>query len=158
MECFKGRVPTIVIAAILASGCAAAGDHRNVRTSLAADIAPDNCIEKNKNDVNYVKIAYKADGYPFADPDECHVRPGSTVIWLLPDKVGNDFKILFDKDGGRTPDLDGTKEFVGKRPSTGDHKAVLPVIKSSPSGAEPKYRYSIDSNGKTSDPSIIIDM
>jgi hypothetical protein len=121
------------------------------------NIAADNCIEENKNDINYIKLAYRWNGEAFADPDECHARPGSTVIWLLPNGVGTEFRILFDKDGGRTPDVRDTKEFVGSGTEKTDLKAILPVIRTLAKGEERKFRYSIESNGKKVDPSIIID-
>jgi hypothetical protein len=80
------------------------------------------------------------------------------VIWTLDQGVGTGFEILFDKDGRRTPDLDNKKGFPGRGPEGVKLKAVVPVVRPLGRGEEPKFRYSIVSNGKKVDPSIIIDM
>lgn len=157
MESSKLLAACAIGACTMVSGCAGAQERRVSMAPVAAAVAPDNCEEKNRNDVNYIKIAYRANGEPFSDPDACHVRPGSTLIWTLDHGVGTAFEILFDKDGGRTPDVDGRKDFPGRGPKGGALKAVIPVVKENPPGAEPRYRYSIVSNGKKVDPSVIID-
>lgn len=145
-----GRLGLLAVAGLAVAGCAAWNSLVITKENCLPGIGPKEAV--------VVIYLDKETGMPAANPPECYVPAGGTVTFATPKGDTDGFEIRFDKGDG-TPAADNDGDFKGKMQGTSGYVAEIPRIRSYNKGdpAKNKYDYTIEINGKKTDPSIIID-
>ena len=115
---------------------------------LSLPLAAAPCNTQKPGQKAEVLITLDANGVPVADPVDCHVQGGTTVVYKADKDVK--FAVKFNAD---TPDKKNGKDFPSRRALFSNWRKASFEAKD----ATGDFKYDISVDGKVLDPKIIID-
>lgn len=139
------RCSGLLVACTGLAGCVMPAPERTANMAADGDGVACPAVRPGAATRVWIRIDYARDGRPSAMPENCHVAPGTEVVFRA---SGAPFEIAFKQ---QSPGGSNAPRQLPSRAEQGMQKARLRAA-----GPRAIYRYGIRANGVEVDPAIII--